>query len=166
MLYLYLFSISLCINVREGPIQTPIAYPLSVPTKIMDKKGDYVCDLINSKSPQDYFEEPFVHNYSQICWSDNGNANFSYTFRGIQFLVYGRHSKAGKFNLFVDSKNLGEILEEHRDKKKVDLLFISKIYEYGDHTIRVVGQKGQYFEIFKFSFWPEFNAKRLCCLNN
>ena len=36
-----------------------------------------------------------------------------------------------------------------------------QIYKYGNHTIRAEGQKGQYFEIFKFAFWPEFNVKRL-----
>lgn len=114
MLLLF-FSIALCKN--EDPIQTPKAHPISVSTRMMDISGDVMCDLASKNCSPDDFEEPFALNCRQICWSNNGNATFSYTFRGIQFLVYGRHNKTVKFNLFVDNINLGGITEKQSDEK-------------------------------------------------
>lgn len=120
MILLHFFLISLCRSAKEGPAQTPAAYPLSVST--MNIIGNIKCDSLSPNFPQDNFEKE--------CWSDNGNATFSYTFKGIQFLIYGRHNKAGKFNLFVDNEDLGEIIERKSDDKTIALLYISDIYNY------------------------------------
>lgn len=59
----------------------------------------------------------------QLCWSYDGNASFSYTFKGVQFLIYSLGKQSGKFNLIFDDENLGEIIETQRDTKKADLLY-------------------------------------------
>ena len=41
------------------------------------------------------------------------------------------------------------------------ILYISDIYDHGYHTIKAVGIPGQYFEIYKFAFWPEKEVRRL-----
>ena len=36
-------------------------------------------------------------------------------------MIYGRHNQTGRFNLFIDDENLGEIIEMQSDEKVPDL---------------------------------------------
>ncbi|KAK8841020.1 hypothetical protein M9Y10_027857 [Tritrichomonas musculus] len=144
---------------EKEDIQTPKVYPLSISTRMMNIIGNPICDQVTSDSYRYNFDDP--SDYDQLCWSNNGNATFSYTFKGVQFLIYGKQRQFGKFNLLLDDEDLGEIIENSSNKNVTDLLYTSRVYKYGYHTIRAIGQKDQYFEIFKFAFWPEFEVKRL-----
>lgn len=64
---------------------TPKAYPISVSTKIMDKTGDLKCDPIPDYL-QETFQDTSVYSCGQLCRTYNGNATFSFTFKGVQFM--------------------------------------------------------------------------------
>lgn len=150
-------------QLRKEEIQTPKAQPLLVSTRMMNISGSTFCDQVFSDTQRDNFNDPSLHDL--LCWSNNGNATFSYTFKGVQFLIYGKQRQFGKFNLLLDGEDLGEIIEASSNKNVTDLLYTSRVYKYGYHTITAEGQKGQYFEIFKFAFWPDFKVKRLNITN-
>ncbi|KAK8844465.1 hypothetical protein M9Y10_024324 [Tritrichomonas musculus] len=144
-------------NIKGDSMPTPKVYPISVSTKMMDKTGDIICDPIISDCPQENFEDPSVYSCGQLCWTYNGNATFSYTFKGIQFMIYGRHNQTGRFNLFIDDENLGEIIEMQSDEKVTDLLYTSRVYKYGNHTIRAEGQKVQIKTMLKLLLIKSLN---------
>lgn len=89
MYFLLFVYISFCENIKNDPIQTPEAYPLSIPTSMMKIAGEVLCYHFVSDFPQDNLDDSSIYsNKMQLCWSYDGNASFSYTFKGVQFLIY------------------------------------------------------------------------------
>ncbi|KAK8854425.1 hypothetical protein M9Y10_016987 [Tritrichomonas musculus] len=128
----------------------------------MDISGTRTCFPKDPDCPIVNFSDPKTYKCGQTCWSDSGDTTFSYTFKGVQFLVYGNKSKEYKsFELYFDGKKLITINEEQEEDEPYALLYTSSVYQYGTHTITAKGIQGQKFSLFKFAFWPHLKSKRL-----
>lgn len=87
------------------PIPTPEAYPLSVSTRIMKISGTRTCEPYDPDCPTSNFESESTYKCGQTCWSDKTDISFNYTFKGVQFLVYGNKSvEYNQFDLYLDGK--------------------------------------------------------------
>ena len=171
MIFILCLGIVQCRKALEDPVPTPEVYPLSISTRVMKMSGDYSCVSNNPNHPTDpdcpitNFDSPSTYRCGQVCWSDNGNAEFTYTFKGVQFLIYGnKTSKTGSFDLLFDNKHIATInekLNEGENEENFFLLYTSQVYTYGEHTITARGIKGDTFSIFKFAFWPHLKSRRL-----
>ncbi|KAK8844362.1 hypothetical protein M9Y10_024577 [Tritrichomonas musculus] len=165
MMFLLYLAIVQCKKALADPIPTPQVYPLSVSTRLMKITGDYSCYPKDPDCPTSNFDQPSTYKCGQICWSDNGNAEFTYTFKGVQFLVYGnKDSKTTSFELYLDNNRIATIdekLKEGENAENYTLLYTSNVIDYKEHTVKAKGIKDNPFSLFKFAYWPHLKARRL-----
>ena len=152
ILFLLYFTIVLSKKALADPKPTPETYPLAVSTRQMTKSNNYQCE-----------SDPDVINCGQRCWSSDGTAVFEYTFKGVQFVLYGKKaSNHGSFDLIIDDKE-PEVIDEHSSTTDAyALLYTSDVLDYKEHKIVMKGKgNGNPFELFRLSYWPSLHVRRL-----
>lgn len=140
MFILLYFSIAQCKEILAGPNPTPETYPLAVSTRQMTKTGNYQCEPDDPNCPFNDLSDPDIINCGQRCWSSDGSAVFEYTFKGVQFVLYGKKDKNhGSFDLYIDDDEPINI-DEKIDSSKPDvyaLLYTSNVLDYKEHKIKM-----------------------------
>ncbi|KAK8871337.1 hypothetical protein M9Y10_007057 [Tritrichomonas musculus] len=94
-----------------------------------------------------------------VCNTSDGS--LEYTFKGIQFAIYGTNSlQFCKFQVSINDTAEQVINEYGVVSKEYALLYTSRELDYGEHKIKTSPVEGTY-EIYKFVYWPSKNARRI-----
>lgn len=129
MSFFLFLTIIQCKGILADPIPTPEVYPLSVSTRIMKISGTRTWIPDDPDCPKSNFDSESTYKCGQTCWSDKNDVSFSYTFKGVQFLVYGNKSvEYNKFDLYLDGELLCTI-DEHltEGSDNYSLLYTSEV---------------------------------------
>ena len=100
------------------------------------------------------------------------SSEFSYTFKGEKFAIYGRKYRASGLNIDLSYGNsIRGFKTENIDLNSNELQDRVQLYEspkldYDEYTISVKGKQNGYFNIYKFEYWPYINAKKYDILTN
>lgn len=131
--------------------------------KLKNKKLDQIGsgDNSNCRCPTDKLDQSNAYRCGIRCW---GHANYSYTFKGVQFALYGTIDvkDLGKFYVVVDNGPEDEVNEYSSSRQEFAHIYTSNILEYKEHTVKIF-TKGDQYELFKLAYWPTLDAKRLNC---
>ncbi|KAK8842650.1 hypothetical protein M9Y10_025510 [Tritrichomonas musculus] len=152
----------------QTPTPTPV--PISVGLTQMTLSGRVYCNIAyfgaenlqNLGCNLDDLEAESAYKCGYKCWS-YGDANFSYTFKGVRFELYGTFDPFHKkFDLIIDDRPPIEVDEYNESRFEYVLIYTSEDLEYKEHTIQIKG-KGldQIYELYKLVYWPRIGAKRL-----
>lgn len=150
------------------PQQTPSAVPISVPIAQMNIEGSLNCNFggtVTTYSVQKYNCNDNIN----ICETEsrcglvcNTTGNFQYTFKGVQFAIYGTISPdLGHFDVYFNNELVGNGDESKSPRQDYALVFTSKQYEYKEYTVKIISNRQERFEIYKLVYWPALNAKRI-----
>lgn len=162
----------LFINARkylnEAPVSTPEAIPISVGIAQMTIDGTLTC---NNGNPT-----VTTNNVGSYDWNINNNntpegarcglvcntsGTFEYTFKGVQFAIYGTISPGfGSFNIYIDEVLDGSVSETGSSRQEHVVLYTSNILEYKDHKVKISSSEGTY-EMYKIVYWPSVKARRV-----
>lgn len=150
------------------PQQTPSAVPISVPIAQMHYEGSLNCNFngqVTTYSVQKYNcnDNINIDNTESRCGLlCNTTDHFQYTFRGVQFAIYGTISpNLGHFDVYVNNELLGNGDESKSPRQEYTLIFTSKQLEYKEYTVKIISNQQERFEIYKLVYWPDLNAKRI-----
>lgn len=161
MFFLFYLSIAQCKRVLDNPYPTPEVYPIAVSTRQIKKsESDLQCEPFDPECPFDDLSSITNINCGQRCWSDYGTGFLEYSFKGVQFVLYGKKApNHGTFDLIINESDPIEITETSEQTDVYALLYTSEYLPYGEHRIQMKG-KGTPFELFRLSYWPSLKARR------
>lgn len=161
MFFILYLALSQSKRALADPNPTPETYPLAVSTRQMKITNNYECNVDDPDCPFDDLSNPEITNCGQTCWSNDGSAVFEYTFKGVQFVLYGKKANDhGQFELIIDDGS-PYIIDEHSSVPDENaLLFTSDVLDYKEHKVLMKGT-GKKFELFRLSYWPKLKVKRL-----
>lgn len=146
------------------PPPTPSAIPISVPITQMNLERSHTCnnnnptDITFSTSLFDCASNPNNAKCGLIC---NSTGSFLYTFKGVQFSLYGTISPyLGSFNVYINNSLISNVDVSGSRRKEYKVLYTSNKLMYGEHNVKLESSEGL-FELYKLVFWPAFNVKRV-----
>lgn len=157
-------------SLTQFPMPTPAqtSVPISVGLTQFKHEGRVYCNvayfgienLQNLGCNTENLEVESAYKCGYKCWS-YGETNFSYTFKGVKFEIYGTFDPSHrKFDLTIDDKPPIEV-DEHADGRlEYVVIYSSDLLDYREHTIKITG-KGEIYELYKLVYWPMLEAKRL-----
>ena len=143
-------SVSLDQMETEGSIQCMFSedgnqFPLS-------NRIDYAysnCNFI-------YLDSPDAYQCGLRCTSTDGN--YSYSFRGIKFAIYGA-SNLGPFDIEFNDIIIATV-EKKTTQNDFAFLYESEVYNINEHRVRIISKNSEYL-IYKLVFWPSYGAQRI-----
>lgn len=101
----------------------------------------------NRTSEQDYMTD------AHITYNDGDYVEYSFVGTGIGFMTE-MYSDMGKIEVYVDGELVGEAdCYTDSGRKSQQVIFKELNLEYGEHTIRVVKNGGQYMIVDGFAVW-------------
>ena len=101
----------------------------------------------NRTSEQDYMTN------AHITYNDGDYVEYSFVGTGIGFMTE-MYSDMGKIEVYVDGELVGEAdCYTDSGRKSQQVIFKELNLEYGEHTIRVVKNGGQYMIVDGFAVW-------------
>ena len=145
------------IYIIDEPIPKPLDIPISVSTLSISRTNT-ACS--NTTTCPDS-----ITNYpcGQNCWSDQKRAaTHSYTFTGVRFQIYGTFDPNHRaYRVYCDDILLGTVNQKTTSRYMYKVQYTSGIFPYTQHTVRLVGDAQNDFEIYKIAYWPSLRAKRI-----
>lgn len=138
------------------------------------KEGDFDFNETDDSNPQNFkcdtddLTSENAHQCGISCYSNNDNLTLSYTFKGVQFALYGTENQwLGKFLIELN----GEVIEEVNQNvnhagtsKRRTLIYRSDVLPYKEYKVRLLPSKNDgngHYEIYKLVYWPSANSKRI-----
>lgn len=146
----------------------------SIRCNAIHKNGDFDFNENDDGNPQNFncdtndLSSENAHQCGLTCFSSNDNLYLNYTFKGVQFALYGTQNEwLGKFLIELNGKIIEEVNQQvnlNDQSKRRTLVYRSDLLPYKEYRLRILPSTNDgngHFELYKLVYWPSVNSKRI-----